>query len=435
MAQFGLRASEVVKNIASNSWFYSILLISLLIRLLLSWNGGYNLFVSGPDAPAYLGISQEFIEKGFFASDINQLPGYAFGYPLLLSVFRWIFEDNWWLFVNIFQNALFIASSIYARKVVFELANKFMANITFASMVLAPSFLYLTLEIMYESIVAAGLIFWTFSTVRLVSNKLTTFESFFLAFTNFTTVLLQPKLFPIMLISFSAIYLRFPYSRARTLVFSLVTSLSISVILIRNWFAYGIIALSTNFGTAMIVGFEDRNIPIQAQNRVGQGVEYGYQFDKQVVGSALRYYLDNPYYFVSHFAKQISQLFGPLNGAGIGGGRASTWFHGLDPARIYSGLSETPNMNYLYGIQRGFMLTTLLFSIFGLKSLLQLKAPRTHRVLAWHLFLPICFFVVIHGISDGDARYRLPVMPLLTTLAIFGLCSFTQRFRKVQTTS
>jgi len=63
-------------------------------------------------------------------------------------------------------------------------------------------------------------------------------------------------------------------------------------------------------------------------------------------------------------------------------------------------------------------------------SVVGLWASRLSRATRLFLLCPMLYFTMIHAVSVGSLRYRVPVEPLLAVLAAAGVMTIFDRIRR-----
>ena len=268
---------------------------------------------------------------------------------------------------------------------------------------------------MYESIIASSLMLMFHYFFRLLnSTELTINLALLIAITSFA-MFLQPKIVLVEAIMFGLLVFN---GKIKIAFLSLASILSIVFLSVRNYIIYGVATLSTNFGTAIRVGNENLNIPFT------ENLDPGAQnYDQQYIFTAYKYLLLHPLELFTRTSKQFLEFFGPLNGAGLPSGRGSTWHHGLDSKRLFLLVSGESHLHNLYIFEVVGLFICFLLGIFGV---LYLREKREKLLLSMILG-PIVAFICVHAISDGDARYRIPVMPFCFSLFVIGVVSIFSR--------
>jgi len=166
------------------------------------------------------------------------------------------------------------------------------------------------------------------------------------------------------------------------------------------------------------VGNEDLNIPFTQKLDSGSS-----SFDQQYILGAYQYLVSHPVELFTRSSKQFIQFFGPLNGAGLPSGRGSTWHHGLDAKRLFLLASDESQLHVLYRLE---IVGLLISFLIGISGVLYLKR-KNEKLLIGMMLGPIVSFVSVHVISDGDARYRIPIMPFCFSLFVIGAVSISSR--------
>jgi hypothetical protein len=385
-----------------------LVVLSITARAGLMINGRFSLFSSGSDAPAYFASSLDLSTLGWFSPSIRYLPDYAAGYPLFLSIFRILWGEHWWIFIQIIQHALFIFATLKFFKILKGKIIGIAPDLILLLLLFMPVFLYSPSEIMYESLIASSLMLMFYYFFRLLNSTEFTLNLVLLTVITSFAIFIQPKIVLVEALMFGLFVLN---GKTKIAILSLVSIISIVFLSVRNYIIYGAATLSTNFGTAIRVGNENLNIPFTENLDPGAP-----SYDKQYISTAYKYLFLHPLEFLTRTAKQFLEFFGPLNGAGLPSGRGSTWHHGLDSKRFFLLISDESNLNVLYVFEIIVLFICFLIGILGVYYL----GKNREKLLLSMMLGPIVSFICVHVISDGDARYRIPVMPFCFSLLVIG---------------
>ena len=382
-----------------NSSFIYIFAISLFLRLMITLNGGFSLFQSGQDSPAYLAAAQDFVLLGWFSDEIRTLPFWPAGYPFFISLVLRIESPHWWIVLVIFQNMFFIIGALtltYSLTNFFEMRYR---KLLFALLLLLPTFIYSPSENMYESVVASSLMIATgllIFSVQLKTPKLKyvalILSAFFLGFANF----LQVKTLPITLIFLFVYAVRISKT---VLMFLPIACWGFVVSIHRNFVAYKILSPSTNFGT--VISDAGTKIPCNVSlSDLTNDIAIQSQTDRQLTSCAINFFFEHPNQLLAHITRQLVGLYGPMDGTG---GTKSTWFHGLAMSRILNKLGFT-------GIDFFIVLGTVILNVLIISGV-YISFRNKSRILTWQFLSPIVVLTFIHALSMGDSRYRIPFIP------------------------
>ena len=115
---------------------------------------------------------------------------------------------------------------------------------------------------------------------------------------------------------------------------------------------------------------------------------------------------------------------------------AETWRH--EPMRLFRltavkiGRTWSPvPLSAEFGSKKLYKIVAAAFSIPLLAlSVVGLWAARLSRSARLFLLSPVLYFTMIHAVSVGSLRYRVPVEPLLAVLAAAGLMTILDRIRR-----
>ena len=376
-------------------------LLSATLRLVIVANGGKSLFDSGQDAPTYLQAALDFIKYGWLSSQISSLPVWPAGYPFFLSVFLTISGSGGWILVSLFQHLLFICAVVYFVSELRGYLSTEQKNLLLIILFFIPSFLYSPSENMYESLLASLLLVGIAASMRLFHSKSNERYPIFLAIISFGFAgFLQAKTVPIGILIFLLISLK---KRNKLFLYAPLFLWGVVLTVHRSFVAYGILSPSINYSIALNVG--GAKVPckiISADNLTG--AQLGASVDRQYIYCSVKHFATNPTDLFTHMATQARALFGPLDGGGITG--ATTWFHGLGFQRIMGFLGFS-DLTVLFRIENMYALLLNIMMFFGF-----ILALRTlDRGITIAIALPIVIISLVHLVSDGDARYRLPFLP------------------------
>ena len=401
----------------------AMVFLSIAVRALLVLNGGRALFDSGQDAPSYFDAAQDFNSYGWFSSDIRTLPLWPAGYPFFLSIFIVISENLWWLLVVIFQHAFYISAVLYfyfsLRDLLPILARRFLTGI----LLFMPTFLYSPSENMYESALFSLLLVATSAAITSVSSeslevkpKLLFICILFYGMAGF----IQPKTAPIGLLVLLVIGFHL-----RKMSIALLGPLALwgaLLLSIRSYIALGILNPSTNFGLAIINGGAKFQCQLQTNPLLNAG-QSSASTDRQNTICAIKFFVTHPFDLFAHIAKQAHYLYGPIDGGGIP--RASTWFHGLGFIRIaeFLGISNKPLLLRIENIGA-------LILNFAIICGFVIAFRRIDRLKIILISLPIIIISLVHFISLGDSRYRLPIIAFQMFFLTVFLTHAIERFKQ-----
>ena len=397
--------TENIKGFIQRYYLHLLIVASTCLRILIVVNGGRSLFDSGQDAPSYEASAFDFVRKGFWSSEISYLPVWPAGYPSLLALFIMVFDESWWKFVVAFQHAFYLISGYYFLKQLKSIISNLQHIVLSLLILFLPSLIYSASENMYESILASLMMLGIAASIAVFTTNPSDFpwKSYGIAIFSFGLAgFIQARTAPmgILILLFVAQKLN-----VKTVFLAFLSSWGIILTMLRSWIAYKFYSPSINFSIALGVSgtkFESCSFAESAQLSFWQNAA---KRDRELTMCYLDFFVRNPSEFFSHVLREGRHLYGPLNGGGVQG--ASTWFHGLDFKRLlgFFGLqiSETVNV-----VQNSYAILLNLAILFG--AFFVLKRLPWQIVLT--LFSPIVINTIIHVVSNGDSRYRLPFLPL-----------------------
>lgn len=389
---------------AQNNYLLLLIFGSVLVRFSLVLNGNLALFNSGQDAPSYEAAALDFASKGFWSSEIESLPVWPAGYPYLLSFFILVFGENWWKFVVFFQHVLYLTSSVYFLKTIRNLMKKIQHFFLSCLILFLPSLMYSASENMYESVIASLLLIGVAASLSIFYShpQNNPWKGYIVAIVSFGVAgFIQARTTPIGIL---ILLLASKTLNVRSLFLAFISSWGLLLSMLRSWVAYGFLSPSVNFSIAIgASGTKFDSCTFVEPKELSYWDSVAYR-DKETALCYFKFFLRNPSDFLSHILKEWRDLFGPLNGGGVQG--ASTWFHGLDFSR-FAGFLGLNNLEDIHLIQNCFSIVLNFAILVG--AFVMLK--QVH----WRVFLfftsPIILNTLVHILSNGDSRYRLPILP------------------------
>jgi hypothetical protein len=378
---------------------------SIVVRSLIVFNGNLALFNSGQDAPSYEAAAFDFASRGYWSSEIESLPVWPAGYPYLISISILVFGDNWWKFVVFFQHALYLTSSFYFLKTIRNRMTKIQHIFLCSVILFLPSLIYSASENMYESVIASLFLLGIAASLSIYysTSQNNPVKNYVIAILSFGIAgFIQARTAPIGIL---IILLASRNLNVKSLFLALLSSWGLLLSMLRSWVAYGFISPSLNFSIALGASGTKFDSCTFVEQKGASIWEIAAKKDRETTLCYFEFFVRNPSNFLSHVWKEGRDLFGPLNGGGVKG--ASTWFHGLDFSRFASFLG-VDNLEHIHLIQNSFSVFINLAILAG--AFLVLKQFN------WRVFLiftsPIFLNTLVHLLSNGDSRYRLPILPL-----------------------
>ena len=417
------RSTTLRQLLRENRFLVVLGSISVTIRLIVVTNGGRSLFDSGQDAPTYLDAALDFASYGWFSNQISSLPVWPAGYPFFLSVILTIGGSSGWMLVSLFQHLLFLIGVTYFIHEMRGYFSNEQRRVLSIILFLMPSFIYSASENMYEALLTSLLLIGIAASLHILQADSIERLPLVIAITSFGfSGFLQAKTAPIGVLVFLIISFR---RKNKLFLFVPLTLWGVALTIHRSFVAYGIYSPSINFSIALNVS--GAKVPCILDSPANLSpVKLGASVDRQYIECAVRHFAAHPTELITHMSTQARALFGPLDGAGISG--ATTWFHGLGFQRII-GFFGFSNQSAIFRIENIYALLLNLFMFVGF-----VLALRTlNRVKTILISMPVVIISMVHLISDGDARYRLPFLPFqLVFLVVFLTYAKSWALRRLQ---
>jgi hypothetical protein len=404
---------SIQRLIRENREVAVLLFLSLVLRFAIAVNGGQSLFDSGQDAPTYLNTALDFNKFGWLSDQISALPVWPAGYPFLLSLFLIIGGANGWILLSIFQHLLFLSAVIYfvhnSRVYLNEWQRITLTTILF----FIPSFLYSPSENMYESVLTSMLLIGLGACLHLFVAESKERYPILVAVLAFGFAgFLQAKTVPIGVLIF--LILGF-YKRRELFFYAPLMLWGLVLTVHRSFVAYGILSPSINYSIAIQVS--GTKVPCEITSPLNLNpAQLGAEIDRQYILCSVKHFATHPADFLTHILSQARALFGPLDGGGLTG--ATTWFHGLSFQRIMGFFGFTDS-NALFRIENVYALVLNLLYFIGFLVALR----NFNRLITIAIASPIAVISIVHLLSDGDARYRLPFLPFQIVFVIIFFSS------------
>lgn len=408
-----------------NKFFVTVGLLSVVLRLMVVINGGKSLFDSGQDAPTYYDAALDFNQFGWFSNQVSSLPVWPAGYPFFLSVLLTLGGTSGWMLVSLFQHILFLSAVTYF---IYELRRYLSTEQRYllaAILLLMPSFIYSPSENMYESLLASLLLVGIAACLDIFQAETIRGLPTVIAITSFGFAgFLQAKTAPIGILIMLIISIK---KKNRLFLYAPLTLWGVALTIHRSFVAYGIFSPSINYSVALTAsGPKGMKIPCKISSPLDLSpAQLGASMDQQYVLCSIKYFALHPNELVTHMGNQARALFGPIDGGGVNG--ATTWFHGLGFQRI-AGFLGFSDSKMLFKVENFSALFLNLLIIAGF-----VLATRTlNHTVTLIMTLPIVVISIVHLISDGDARYRLPFLPFQLVFLVVFLAYCRNRFLGVE---
>ncbi len=412
-------AGEIIRK---HKFLVIVGLLSVTLRFIIVANGGKSLFDSGQDAPTYFDAALDFNKYGWLSSQISSLPVWPAGYPFFLSMFLAVGGSIWWIFVSLFQHLFFIGAVKFFVNELRGLLSSKQRNVLIVILFFLPSFLYSPSENMYESLLASLLLIGIAASLQILNNELNEHLPIIVAIISFGFAgFLQAKTAPIGILAFLIISIK---RKSNLFLYAPLTIWGVAVTIHRSFVAFGIFSPSINYSVAL--ASSGPKIPCQIASPMGLNpAQLGANVDQQYVFCSIKYFAAHPTDLITHMINQSRALFGPLDGGGVSG--ATTWFHGLGFQRFmgFLGVSDT---KVLFRIENVYSLLLNLMIIVGFILAVRTLSRTTISIVA----LPIAMISIVHMLSDGDARYRLPFLPFQMVFLVIFLSHFKNWFYRVK---
>jgi len=402
---------------AKHAGIVALLVVALAIRLVWGFIHGDVIDSRLPDQAEYMDLAQNYLTGhglNFYDSRVDQVV-YAYrmpGYPLFVALGRTVHGVQ-------FHQAIIDTSTVLAT---YLLARRWLSKgaslLAAAAIAFNPFMVYFSALVLSETLYTSMLI-W--SCVLLVWHPNFLWGGIILAL----SVLVRPSAvaLPVLLGIVSVFvnynpgvipprkaWLRLPVGTTMLLLVILI----LSPWAIRNKSHFGQwVWLSTNGGVTRYDGF-----------------------NPDATGASDQRFLSSPEFrFLRHMGEvDRDEYLSQQAGNWI----RDTWHRDpmrlvrLTAAKIGRTFSPIP-LSAEFGGKRLYMLIAAVYSIPLLTlSVVGLWASRLTRSARLFLLSPVLYFTMIHAVSVGSLRYRVPVEPLLAVLAAAGLMTILDRIHRRQ---
>jgi hypothetical protein len=377
----------------------SLILVLTIVKLIYAFTR--PVFLSGPDANAYIPMAEDIWEKGFLSSQIAGLPVYPIGYGLFLSPMTAIGDNSWYLLAQSAQTLLFSFASFLLLKVVSNYFSRSIALVTFVVFLFHPALFTASTQAMYESLLIPIIIIIYYASIKLneSSGKSKLFCFYFLPALIGFALVVHPRVVFLMLIPLAliAVSLKTIFSYVTVLFCLLFAPISMAF---RNFYSLDQFTLST--ATKYAFGFGHESIG------VCENLSCYYRGVK-----------DNFVEFSIEFIRNFTYFFTPYSGSL----KRGTWFHNLS---IYTFLERNN-----FALAASF--AAVAFSIFILIAwLVGLRSYSKHsRLISLIGFLMVLLLALTDGLVYGDSRHRLIALPFMLPFQISGALLIYARLRNI----
>lgn len=363
---------SVTKFKYSRILYISALIIGFLIRV--TWGFTRDIFQSGPDAPTYIQMAKDLAQNGFFSPDLTGVPYFTQGYATLISLFYYVFEENFIFPFQVFQVLIFISSIELYRKVSLRVLNENFSYFFGIALVLQPASFFFPLMCMYETLFFFFLAIFAYSIFGSPSN------TFLFSLSAAALLVIHQRSLPIVLIG---LFLVRDKISSKFLI-SLFVFMTIPILFIlRNGIIYDSWRLATA-GDLVITGLNEKG------------------------GERLIAFFQNIVFFWSSYS-------GPL--------KRGTWFHNLNVWKIFD--LDWANVSLLL---ISLVLQIIIFSFF---VYLLFTLFKTIRPLSLFITFSMGSAILIDGLVYGDSRHRL-VYSAFTVLSFVFFLNHSRTFESLR---
>jgi 4-amino-4-deoxy-L-arabinose transferase-like glycosyltransferase len=382
-----------------------------------------------PDASIYHRIAEDFLRLGIGSPDVTNVPFFPGGYPALLSGAYWLVGVRPWVIVLI--QALLVGTAIYASGwFVARLIGRRVALGSATLMTISPALTAVVASLMYESALFSAITLGF--AVGLRASDAVGARAVVLAATAGLLIGLGIPIQPKVLLV-AAVFVAWLALRARRAAPALAALLAITVApmayAVRTERSDGRLALSTNLGRNMLIGFHD-------EAKGGYGVATGacdwradpFEDDTAERRCALRWAAHHVVQLPELEVRKVFYFWSPVVG------QAENWGgfeEGLDarnhmPSSIRdAGWFEPADS----AVRSGLALVWLALTVGGLAYLW----PRRREFAALAAAV-VGAVLLVSLVTFGDSRYRLPVaafyVPLQVTALLAMVSGAARRLRR-----
>lgn len=429
------------KKVTISPWVFRWPLFALLVKIVILFNIPEYVWL-GADGASYVSGTNAILTEGIFSKS-QKLLYWPAGYPLIIALIAKVSLSLVAILLSLFQSILFAyATYFFVRSMKSTSITKYSAAISLIISV-NPTLSLSSLVIGYESLVASllllsiGLLFQRISTKNeALSLKHILFVSLLLGISIFV----QPRM-ALLSLGLFAVYISSSENIRKASMFITISFVIMSLLpgalVLRNVVANDKAAISTNFGTTMMIG---------AGNLSTGGPEIGWGdtglnclggkdpstlTESEKIICVSEWYLTNPVKAAKlMFSKTVfywSPWIGPL---AKGTMNKNPWLK-FDPVVI---LAKNPTGNQIVygpiGIACSwiFLLGGWTALILGAYYLFGLGGREW--ILGKFLLVPTLLGWLISLGTIGDHRFRIPQMGMSLTLQLFGFIALREKFLK-----
>lgn len=400
-----------------------------------SWSGGW----AGSDGEHYLIGMLAILVEGIFSDEIK-LQFWPAGYPLLMAIFGELSLTHILYFVSTIQSAIYAYASYYF---VDSIRNSKLKRISLAVAVILgvnPTLSLSSLVVGYESLAASCMLFIVaklFKGTSFDSKKSIAGTSIFLGSFLALASFIQPRYLIVGLILLP-LWVLFEKNKKITTVIALfaicIMFLAPGALMIRNYVANDIWAISTNLGSTMRIGagpnatggYIEDNKSVPCISKSGK-IEPS---DSEIQKCVVEWYVANPIRSLELAINKSVYFWSPWSGPLANGTTARNPWLKIDPIM---NIVKTPNGLELVTGPFG-KLVSWVWLIGGLGLLFSgffwlFKFGGQIRNLAWFSLTPIVLSWLVSIATIGDHRFRIPIMGLSLFLQVGGVFAIRNRFK------
>jgi len=421
----------------SKKWVYITLCAIVLLGLQLRLQSIRYTVVDTPiraDAREYLIYALNLKQFHIYSNSTDALEGKASkptpdairtpGYPLFLTIFIGNAVTNNTLYLITIVQALLSAITICLAYFTFAtLLNRPLALIVALLTAISPHLVFTNVYILSETLSCFLLMLFLWFLSRWRSNStvwLILVTGMLLALTTLTRPWTQ--YFPILLVPLMAASSPLPQPKHSAVWFSLGFILFMMTWIMRNYFTLGVFSNDS----VMIHSLYQGHFPGLMYDNRPETLAYPHRFDPRqmevtsslsnVLREIVRRFRDHPLDYLSWY------LFGKP-------ALLFSWdiFEGQGDLLIYP-VFRTPYADFALFKATHWIMHTLHYWVVLLAAMASVFAWLPNSIINNQCFMLRClsllfgYFVLIHCILKPEARYLIPMLPVVYGLAMFGLC-------------
>ena len=391
--------------------------------------------IGGPDGPTYHQAATDLVSSGLLSDDVRGLPYFPPGYPLLVAL-HYALAGPHPLAVKLTQVAAIAVMTWVSYRLAGWAAGPVVATIAGVGLSLSPAWLALAHPLMYEPIQATLLVSGLLLCAR-ADESSGWWRSASAGGLLGLAAALQDKFLTLLPLLALWLYLGRDGTAGRlrrAAIFCAAAVVVIAPFVVRNRLAYGEgIVLATNHGINLLMGngpdatggyVDDDVVPDRCRSQLAAASDEQAK-DRVLTRCGLTEMVRNPGRVASLVPARLIRLWGPFVGPRY---EAVNWKHYVDPRWIlpramrYSDWFETLDRR----LSAAWAIGGLALAACG--SWLLCRARGRSGVL---LVLPVTWLVALHGLTFGDPRFRIPILPVVLILQVAALVALFRRRQPV----